>query len=80
MLFFSQVFSFREIKKRGFTKNPHIQLLLLQEAKPERTEEHCRCSQPAVSTLFTSGCTVTEGCFSFFGYKFPESIKGSTTG
>lgn len=66
MLLFSQVFSFREIKKRGSTKNPHIQLLLLQEAEPERTEERRRCSQPAVSTPVTSGRAAMEGCFSFF--------------
>lgn len=47
--FHVQIFSFREIKKRGRTKDPRVQLLLLQEAEPAGAAERPGHHQPAVS-------------------------------
>lgn len=51
-----QIFSFREIEKRGCTENPRLQLLLLQEVEPERAAERPGHHEPAVSiSLNTAG-------------------------
>lgn len=49
IVFLYQIFSFREIEKGRCTKNPRVQLVLLQEAKPERAQERPGHNKPAVS-------------------------------
>lgn len=44
-----QIFSFREIEEGRCTKDPRLQLLLLQEAEPEGAAERSGHHQPAVS-------------------------------